>query len=168
VLAILFLARSWRPIPIVVAIVAMIVLAFALSGFEWWRAYPVLTKRYYDGIASTRPYSYWVWGDLAALALSAGPVVGSAVAASLVRVRHWRTETPAIRPIILLTLAGLAMVLLADVSGMSKAEVERIWLPFIPWLLVGTALVPSRWIRIVLALQLVVALALQHLLYFPW
>jgi hypothetical protein len=167
-LAILFLARSWRPIPIVVAIVAMIVLAFALSGFEWWRAYPVLTKRYYDGIASTRPYSYWVWGDLAALALSAGPVVGSAVAASLVRVRHWRTETPAIRPIILLTLAGLAMVLLADVSGMSKAEVERIWLPFIPWLLVGTALVPSRWIRIVLALQLVVALALQHLLYFPW
>jgi hypothetical protein len=60
------------------------------------------------------------------------------------------------------------MVLLADVSGMSKAEVERIWLPFIPWLLVGTALLPARWVRILLALQLAVALVLEHVLFFVW
>jgi hypothetical protein len=167
-LAILVLARSWRPIPIVGAVVVAIVLGFAATGFEWWRAYPVLTQRYFAGIASRRPYGYWIWGDLGALAVSAGPVVGAAVGASLARVRSWRTLPPGIRPIVLLTLAGLVMVLLADVSGMSKAEVERIWLPFIPWLLVGTAFLPARWVRITLALQLFVALVVQHLLFIVW
>jgi hypothetical protein len=168
-LAILFLGRSWRPIPIVLGITVAIALAFAATGFEWWRAYPVLTRRYFAGIASRRPYSYWLLGDLGALAFSAGPVVGSAVGASLSRVRSWRTSLPvSLRPIVLLTLAGLAIILLADVSGMSKAEVERIWLPFIPWLLVGTAFLPVRWVRILLALQLVVALVVQHLLFIVW
>jgi hypothetical protein len=167
-LAILFVAKSWRPIPVVMGVVLVIVLGFAAAGFEWWRAYPVLTQRYFAGIASIRPYSYWVWGDLAALVISAGPVVGSSIAASLSRVRSWRTESPDLRPIVLLTVASLAAILLADVSGMSKAEVERIWLPFIPWLLVGTALLPARWVRIVLALQVAVALTVEHLLHIVW
>jgi hypothetical protein len=167
-LAILVLARSWRPIPIVIVVIAAITLGFAAAGFEWWKAYPVLSQRYFDGIASVRPYSYWVWADFACLAISAGPVVGSAVAISLARVRSWRAEPVELRPIILLTLAGLAMVLLADVSGMSKAEVERIWLPFIPWLLVGTALLPPRWMRIALTGQLAVALLVEHLLHINW
>jgi hypothetical protein len=167
-LAILVLARSWRPIPIVLAVIAIITIGFAVAGFAWWRAYPVLTQRYFDGIASVRPYSYWVWADFACLAISAGPVVGSAVATALLRVRSWRLEPVELRPIILLTLAGFAMVLLADVSGMSKAEVERIWLPFIPWLLVGTALLPPRWARLAFAGQLAVALLTQHLLHFNW
>ena len=167
-LAILLVARSWRPIPIVLAVVIAIVLAFAATGFEWWRAYPVLTQRYFAGIASRRPYAYWVWGNLGALAISAGPIVGASVGASLARVRSWRTLPPAVRPIVFLTLGALVMVLLADVSGMSKAEVERIWLPFIPWLLVGTAFLPPRWVRITLALQLFVALVVQHLLFIVW
>jgi hypothetical protein len=152
----------------VLGVVAVIVIAFAVAGFEWWRAYPVLSQRYYDGIASVRPYSYWIWGDLACLVLSAGPVVGSAIGASISRGRFLRREPPDLRPIILLTLAGLVTVLLADVSGMSKAEVERIWLPFIPWILVGTALLPARWVRLVFALQLAVALTIQHLLHIVW
>jgi hypothetical protein len=167
-LAILITARSWRPIPIVLFVVAVIVLAFAVAGFEWWRAYPVLSQRYYDGIASVRPYSYWIWADLACLAISAGPIVGSAVASSISRGRFLRTEPIELRPIILLTLAGLASILIADVSGMSKAEVERIWLPFIPWMLAGTALLPARWVRPALALQLAVALTVQHLLHIVW
>ena len=39
------------------------------------------------------------------------------------------------------------MVVVADLSLMSRAEVERIWLPFVPWLLVGCALLPDRWRR---------------------
>jgi hypothetical protein len=167
-LAVLFVAKSWRPIPIALGVVLAIVLGFATTGFEWWRAYPVLTQRYFAGVASIRPYSYWIWGDLAALVISAGPVVGSSIAASLSRVRSLRTEAPDLRPIILLTLASLAAIVLADVSGMSKAEVERIWLPFIPWLLVGTALLPARWVRIILALQVAVALTVEHLLHIVW
>ena len=167
-LAILVLARSWRPVPIVLSVVAAITLAFAAGGFAWWRAYPVLSQRYFDGIASMRPYPYWVWADFACLAISAGPVVGSVIAIALVRVWSWRSEPAELRPIILLVLAAVAMVLLADVSGMSKAEVERIWLPFIPWLLVGTALLPPRWMRIAFAGQLAVGLLVEHLLHINW
>ena len=49
----------------------------AAAGFAWWEAYPVLTERYWDGIAGDRPASYWLWGNLAALAVSAGPLVGA-------------------------------------------------------------------------------------------
>ena len=51
---------------------------------------------------------------------------------------------------------------------MSKAEVERIWLPFAPWLLLSVALLPERWRRWGLAGQLVVALLVQHLLNTRW
>ena len=47
------------------------------------------------------------------------------------------------------------MVLLADVSQMSKAEVERIWLPFVPWLLISCALLPERWRRVGVVVQVV-------------
>ena len=35
--------------------------------------------------------------------------------------------------------AALAAVAVADLSGLSKGEVERIWLPFVPWVLLATA-----------------------------
>ncbi|CAI4169831.1 hypothetical protein CCOS2040_17765 [Streptomyces albidoflavus] len=42
----------------------------------------------------------------------------------------------------LLVLAALLALLAADLSGMSKAETERIWQPFYFWLLPATALLP--------------------------
>ncbi len=60
------------------------------------------------------------------------------------------------------------MCLLADLSQMSRAEVERIWLPFIPWMLVGTALLPPRWRRIGLGVQAGFAIVTQHLLATGW
>ena len=65
-------------------------------------------------------------------------------------------------------LAGVLMVAAADVSQMSRAEVERIWLPFAPWWLVGCALLPERWRRSGLVAQVVVALVVQHLLSTGW
>ena len=67
-----------------------------------------------------------------------------------------------------LVVAAGAAVLTADLSRMSKAEVERIWLPFVPWLLLSTALLPERWRRPGLVMQLVAALVLQHLLFTSW
>jgi hypothetical protein len=46
--------------------------------------------------------------------------------------------------------------------------VERIWLPFVPWLLVGCALLPESWRRRGLVVQVVLALAIQHLLATGW
>jgi hypothetical protein len=66
----------------------------------------------------------------------------------------------------LLTLAGLAAILLADATGLSKAEVERIWLPFTVWLVVPCALLPRP--RCWLAAQAGLALAVNHLLLTAW
>lgn len=165
-IAVLVLAKSWRPLPWAVGAAIAVVLAFAVNGFVWWDAYPVLVQRYWDGIATRRPITYWIWANLAALAFSAGPIVGASVAVAIRGVAPLRSALT--RPIVILTVAAAATILAADLSGMSKAEVERIWLPFVPWLLVGTALLPERWRRPGLAAQIVFALVVQHLLFTGW
>jgi methylthioxylose transferase len=67
-----------------------------------------------------------------------------------------------------LATAAVIIIVIADLSRMSKAEVERIWLPFVPWLLLSLTLLPERWRRPMLALQVVAALVVQHLLYTTW
>lgn len=167
-LAVLIAARTGRPLPWAVSAAVVVVLGFAVAGFAWWEAYPVLRERYYDGMASQRPTSYWIWGNVAALCFSAGPLVGAAVATAAARGRHLARVTGVEGPIVLLTCAASAALVLADASGMSKAEVERIWLPFVPWLLVGCALLPQRWRRRGLFLQVGLALLVQHLFFTGW
>ncbi|MEV7716676.1 hypothetical protein AB0Q93_05050, partial [Streptomyces sp. NPDC088184] len=70
--------------------------------------------------------------------------------------------------LILLVSAALLALLAADLSGMSKAETERIWQPFMLWLLPAAALLPARHRRGWLAAQAVVALAVNHLLWTEW
>jgi hypothetical protein len=67
-------------------------------------------------------------------------------------------------------LAGSAALAIAaaDLSGYSKAEVERIWLPFAVWLLAGAGLLPTGNRRAWLAAQAVVALLVNHLLLTVW
>ncbi len=164
--AVLVVAKSWRPLPYAIGAAAAVVLAFAAAGFAWWDAYPVLVERYYDGIASRRQYPYWVWANLAALAISAGPIVGASVAVAIRDLRPVRSVLE--RPVVVLTVAAASIILLATLSGMSKAEVERIWIPFVPWLLIGTALLPERWRRVGFAGQVAFALVVQHLLFTGW
>ncbi len=158
-LAVLWCARSWTPLPIAVLAALAVVVAFAVAGFSWWEAFPVLRERYYDGVASDRPMTYWWWGNLGALALCAGPLVG----AGLAMLRRGSDRT-----VLLLVSAAALALAVADLSGMSRSEVERIWLPFVPWLTVSVALLPERWRRWGLGLQVGGALAVQHLLYTSW
>jgi hypothetical protein len=85
--------------------------------------------------------------------------------------RRAATKVPTGRaagPAVLLPLAGLAAILAADVSGLSKAEVERIWLPFAVWLVAGAALLPAPGRRGWLVVQAVTALLVNHLLLTTW
>lgn len=66
----------------------------------------------------------------------------------------------------LLTSAAVVALLVADLSGMSKAETERIWLPFAMWMLPACAFLPHR--RAWLTAQVVLALLLNHLLSTGW
>ena len=96
-----------------------------------------------------------MWAALARFDVEGRPRKPSAVAP--------RSDAPA--PV--LVAAAVAMVALADLSLMSKAEVERIWLPFVPWLAISAAMLPPAWRRPALASQAVLALAVQHL-WTPW
>lgn len=69
---------------------------------------------------------------------------------------------------LLIVTAALLTIVFADSSGLSKAEVERIWLPFGAWLVPATALLPAGHRRWWLAGQAVVALAVNHLLLTNW
>ena len=190
-LAVLFVARNARPLPWAVLSASAVVGAFAVAGFAWWEAFPVLRERYYDGTARNRPITYWWWGNLAALSVSAGPLVGSSVVTALTRARaalsaaggrsgggalagarddRDAAEPPcaSTRAVVILTLAALLTIVAVDATGMSKAEVERIWLPFVPWLLLGAALLSPRWRAAGLAIQVVGAVVVQHLLFTGW
>lgn len=150
--------RAWRVVAPCGGVAAVVVLAPGFAGFWWPEAIGALNNRYWEGIASQRPGWYWTWANLAVLAATAGPVV----AAGLARIR----SLP--RPIVGMVLGAVVAVAVADVSQMSRAEVERIWLPFVPWLTVAMAALPTRWHRPALAAQIAVALALQHLMYTSW
>jgi hypothetical protein len=144
-----------------------VVLTFAAAGFAWWEAYPVLYERYWAGLASQRPGWYWVAGNLATLPLAAGPMLLAGLAAGWPQLRgltQWRRTDP----VAALVAAGVAMVGVADLSLMSKAEVERIWLPFLPWLLLSVCWLPDRWRRWGLVAQGVAALVLQHVVRTVW
>ena len=148
--------RSWRTVGFAVGGAVLVVAAFTLAGFSWLDGYSKVQVIYAASIAAARPYPYFLWANLAALACAIGP----AGIAGLRRV--------ATRPVgaHLVVAAAVVAMLVADLSGMSKGEVERIWLPFSVWTCLACAELPHprRW----LAGQAVLALLVNHLLLTVW
>ncbi|MDN0199128.1 hypothetical protein [Streptomyces sp. S.PNR 29] len=145
---------------------AVVPAAFTLAGFNWWEAYQLLVTRYQQGAGGIRPYGYWVWANLACTVLIAGlATVAGLRRTGAVLIRR-RTEPRGDVRLAFLVAAALLALLAADLSGMSKAETERIWLPFAIWLLPACAFLsrPRAW----LTAQAVLALLLNHLLLTGW
>ncbi|MCW2749622.1 MAG: hypothetical protein JWR83_732 [Aeromicrobium sp.] len=159
--AVLLIARSWRPLPWALGGSAIVVAAFTAAGFSWWKAYPVLVTRYNAGIASTRPYDYWVWADIAAWTFTAGLAVWAAFPAASRALRDRNAMA-------LLAGAALLTIGFAALSGMSKAETERIFLPFTIWIVALPMLLPVRWHRPLLLSQVVIGLGVEQLLLTRW
>ncbi|TWF84412.1 hypothetical protein FHX78_111346 [Streptomyces capillispiralis] len=160
--------RRLRPLPYVLAGLLVVPVVFTALGFDWWEAYRLLVTRYYQGAGGVRPYGYWVWANLACAVLITGPATLAGLRRGgglLLRDRARPTRTAAGR-LGLLLVAALLALLIADLSGMSKAETERIWLPFAFWLLPAAAFLPGP--RAWLAGQAVLALLLNHLLLTGW
>lgn len=162
--------RRVRARPVLLALLAagtaVVPVVFTLAGFDWWEGYRLLVTRYYQGVGGTRPYGYWVWANLACTVV----VVGLATVAGLRRagatlVRRRTAGSTPVRLAFLVAVTLLAL-LVADVSGMSKAETERIWLPFAMWLLPACAFLPRP--RAWLTAQALVALLVNHLLFTGW
>ncbi|MEU7905741.1 hypothetical protein [Actinoplanes sp. NPDC049118] len=177
-LAVVLLARRtgrlpWRTIGATVSAGVTVVVAFTLAGFWWLDGYRLVVARYYQGVASDRPYAYWVWANLALVVACAGPVAAvilrrAAVRADPAALLRRPSRLLRLEPFVLLPLAGLFAILAADLSGLSKAEVERIWLPFAIWLPAGAALLPPPTRRGWLLTQAATALLINHLLLTTW
>lgn len=166
-LAVLICAPDWRSAlralgPTVLAAVA-VVAVFAAAGFWWFDGYTLVQQRYWQGIASERPFQYWVWGNLAAAvcAIGLGSVAGLGRVFDIDAIRR-RSGFH------LLILAMLVAIVCADLSMLSKAETERIWLPFTVWLTAAPALLPLRSHRLWLALNVIGALLLNSLIITRW
>ena len=152
-----------RTLAAAVPMVAALVAVFAAFGFWWFDGYTLVQERYWQGIAKDRPFQYWSWADLAAAVCAIG--LGSAAGLSKV------FNLSAVRQrsgLHLLLLAMLLAILCADLSMLSKAETERIWLPYTVWLTAAPALLPRPSHRCWLAANIVGALALNHLILTNW
>ncbi len=121
-------------------------LLFAASGFDPIGTIRATEEVYRAGIASLRPYWYWLLGSPTAFLLVLGLPLAYLALKALARL-----ET--------LAYAIFAVIAIAAVLGLTKAETERIWLFLAPFvcLAAATQAKPTRW--------LFGALAAQALLY---
>lgn len=166
-LAVLVSASDWRAVlralgPAALTSVAVAV-AFAVAGFYWFDGYTLVQQRYWQGIAKDRPFQYWSWANLACVVCAIG--LGSVAGISRL------FDPAAIRRrsgFHLVLLAMLAAIVFADLSMLSKAEVERIWLPFTVWLTAAPALLPIRSHRLWLAVNAVGALLVNTVMVTHW
>jgi len=161
--AILFATRNGRPMAAALIGGLVVVVTFSALGFWWFHGLSLLRQRYWAGIAGARPFEYWVWGDLVALTCA----IGLPAAVGLRRA----FDRDALRRrsgLHILLVSFVVVVLCADLSGLSKAETERIWLPFAVWLVAAPALLPRRWHRYSLAIQAAGALVINSLLLTNW
>ncbi len=152
--------RRVRPLVFAALGVVTVFVAFRAAGFSWPAGLAATRTQYWLGAAGGRPYNYFLLGDLAAFALAIGP----AAAVAIGRLRD--------RRVWVVVGGALAAVVLADVSGMSKAEVERIWLPFVPWVLLATSAFAARRrpndVRFWLGLQAASAVFIELAVRSPW
>jgi hypothetical protein len=132
---------------------AVLALMAALLGYDPIHALLETRRAYARGIGTVRPQWYWLLGGPAAFLVMLGPLLGERLLAAGER------GSAAAR-------ALLACVVLAALSGVIEAEVERILQFMVPFAAVAAApLVPSRrW----LAIGLAVGLAQAYFIEVRW
>ena len=137
-------------------LVVFYALLYLATGFDPFGALRAPESVYREGVASGRPYAFWVLGAPSAFLIAAGlPIAwlglralgaGQAVA-----------------------LALFAVLAISAVLGFTKAETERIYLFLVPPLCIAAATaLPQRYLRPVLAALACQALATELLFYTIW
>jgi hypothetical protein len=157
-LSVVVARRRWRTL-VVAALPVLVWVGWPLLfGWSWVEASAVTRREYAESLARVRPYGYFVFANPAALLVALGPAVWVALA----RLRD--------RRLWLLVGAALAAVAIADLSGLTKGEVERIWLPYMPWIAAatGAAFVGAGQRRRWIAAGVGWALLVQLVVLSPW
>ena len=131
-------------------------LLFWTSGFDPFGAIRAAESVYREGVASGRPYAFWLLGSPTAFLLAAGlPLAWFALRALGAR-----------EPV---AVALFAVLAISAVLGFTKSETERIYLFLVPPLCVAAATaLPARHLRPVLGALAAQALATELLFYTVW
>ncbi len=151
------------------AVVALLA-GMAAAGFWWFEGLELTAQRVRTGSGwLARPAWYFLFANAAAVVIAVGPatVVGLARAVQDV-VRRVGDGRPLAggRPLVVAAMVLLAMTI-ATASGLSKGEVERIYLPFSMWLL-PLAAFHAAGVRGWVAAQCGVAIAVETALDLGW
>lgn len=151
------LRRNWQPLVAAAAGFSVIPLLFVAAGFNWLDGLEATRTAYNAGVAPGRPARYFLLSNLVVLSVAVGPAAIAAVARLRDRRVWW------------LVGGAVFAVLSANVSLMSKGEVERIWLPAVPFLVLATVVFTTRaerrgWVGV----QLGLAILLQVVVDSPW
>jgi hypothetical protein len=148
----LVLARDgFRPAITLAVLTGAVLLAFhavfaLATGFDPLGTLQATSHVYEIGIASRRPYAYWLFGSPTAFLL----ILGAPIAwLALKRLAQGAPEA----------LAIAAVIAIACVLGFTKAETERIWLFLVPLVILAAAPLVRR------PRALVALLALQAVAY---
>lgn len=149
---------------VVLSTVAVTAVFLAL-GFWWLDGARETQRQYWAGTAQFRPFGYFMIANLAVAVIAIGPIGFAGV------VEFWRHRKPP--PAVWPLVAGAVLALLAShLSQYTRAEVERIWLLFYPWLMVAAG-VPAltsrpRLLAALVAVQAGSAIVLQAALVSKW
>lgn len=130
--------------------------AFTAAGFWWPDGVLATHERWASGLGSDRPYWYILVANFAIFAMITGPATACGLAAA--RGRRLR----------ILVGSALLALLVLDVSGVTRLEVERIWIPFAPWVMLATSTLPATVIRGWLVAQVAVAAVIQGTVGLVW
>jgi hypothetical protein len=152
---------GWQRALLVAVACAAGIVAFDVLLWLVWRYDPFSALRatrhaYSGGLARIRPYGFWLFGSPAAWAAMLGlPLLWFLLVALSAR------EASA--------LALVALIAVAAVIGVTKAETERIWLPFVPLAAVAAAsALPARRVAAAVWAMAGQALAIEVLFYTIW
>jgi len=134
--------------------------AFTAAGFWWFAGAAETRLQYWAGTAQFRTWTYFGLANLAVALIAMGP----ATFAGLLRLRD--------RRVWVVVAGGLLALLASHLSQYTRAEVERIWLPFYPWIAVAggalmsasSRLAPAAWV----GAQAAAAVVLQAALVSKW
>ncbi|MGI8749222.1 MAG: hypothetical protein ACR2J6_01495, partial [Thermoleophilaceae bacterium] len=137
-------------------LIAFYGLLYLATGFDPFGAVRAAESVYREGVASGRPYGFWVLGAPSAFLIAAGlPVAWLGLRAL------GAGQTVA--------LALFAVLAISAVLGFTKAETERIYLFLVPPLCIAAATaLPQRYLRPVLVTLACQALATELLFYTVW
>jgi hypothetical protein len=127
-----------------------------VAGFDAPGALRATGDVYRLGVASGRPYAFWVFGSPVAFLLTLGVPIAWLAARALGRGDR-------------LAIAIWSVLAISAVLGFTKAETERIWLFFAPYVCLAAApLVTRRGLTPLLALLAAQAVVAEALFGTPW